>query len=151
MNTRHIIRPCKICLLLSIFFIIELEITFIPSDLRGLHEEERSTTSKSELSTLSSIQKILQMYGTILLFIGARYNIYVKLQSWPQAYTFELLNILRVMLSFPLAILVSKLLKTSHKFIQLHHLQMCNAISKLTPSYLCLWLFHPKVLSVWYL
>jgi hypothetical protein len=68
-------------------------------------EEERKYIFKGKVVCFSLIEKMSLMHGTISIFIVVRYN-FDKITIVP--YTFELVNKLRVVLSFPPAILLSK-------------------------------------------
>lgn len=85
----------------------------------------------------------VQMYDIVSLFIGAGYS-FSKITIMSLDYTFELYNMMRVMMYFfSLAVLVNKLLKTSFSFV-IHSLAILSWC-----LFFRLQLFHPKVLLVW--
>jgi hypothetical protein len=88
------------------------------------------------------------MHGTNPLFIGTGY-IFGKITIVTSSIYIRTIKHDEGNDVFSLSILVNKLLKTSYSYIQLHHLYKCATISKLVPSYLHLWLSHPKLLLVW--
>jgi hypothetical protein len=84
------------------------------------------------------------MHDTVSLIIGVGYN-FGEMTTVPQACTFKLYNMVRVMMPFSLDILVNKLLKTSlaSPSLVIHTFALLSRC-------LCLRLrlFHPKVLLV---